>query len=562
MLRRVIPLLAALACAPAAQAGIATYPSSQTIRASGSLPPGGRNQLALNAAIGETEDGQIVVTGAQWIAAAVDGQTLRPLEIRLLFGHFVSFGGTLVPDALLPWDGTARKAEEPNQPLWVQVGVPPSTPAGTYTGKVVLTVDGHATTVPISVRVFPVTIPDFHRVDGNLQATFNLGAESYVNTTARLYGFSTQDQRIGANTELYRFLAEHRISPLSWGFGAPGPKSENGYDRNERWWLDSATNMERELQASGGFPAMRIPISNQRTAASNYIGAQSPFHPEGWCAYLRSVHDFWQAHGWLDGTLPFLYGLDEPGPSGQRLVARQSAVTHQCFGGSRVLLTGNPTGNNRYLWDNRGGNDVDVWTVLSRRYYGTFSTLQGARREHGNLTWIEKARGRGKTVWSYTYSGIPGSPGFSATEPLSDARVFVLWNALEHITGVLYGEGMTTYGNGDPLQSVGSHGDFVLLYPGAPQPITSARLEQIRDGIEDWAIYDVVRRRHGLAAVRSILGSTGVFSAGASGVKLACSAFCDLKSGTKYSWPRWSHDASTPARIEAAKLKALQLASG
>ncbi len=560
MLRRLTPLLAALACAPTAQAGVAAYPSSVTIHPSGSLPAGGATQVTMNAAIGETEDAQVVVTGAQWITAAVDGQTLRPLEVRLFFAHYVSFGGTLVPDALLPWNGEARKAEEPNQPLWVQIGVPQSTPAGTYKTTLLLTVDGHGTTVPISVRVFPVAIPEFHRLSGNLQATFSVSAQTYVNKASKLYGFTNQDERIGANTALYRFLAEHRISPLSWGFGEPGPQSASGYDRSPKWWLDSATNMEHEQQAAAGFPAMRIPISNNRTAAHNYIGGQSPFNPEGWCAYLGSVHDFWQSHGWLDGTLPFLYGLDEPGASGQRLVARQSAAAHKCFGGSRVLLTGNPTGNNRYLWDKRDGNDVDIWAVTSQRFYGSWSSRNGPRREHSNLAWIDQARARGKTIWSYRYN-VTGTPGFRATEPLSDARVFMLWNALEHVSGVLYADGTTSYGSADPLAQVASQGDSVLFYPGVSEPITSARLEQIRDGIEDWAIYDVVRRRHGLAAVRTILGGSGLFSASASGVKLGCTAFCDLKSGTEYSWPLWSHDASTPGRIEAAKLKALQVAS-
>jgi len=139
--------------------------------------------------------------------------------------------------------------------------------------------------------------------------------------------------------------------------------------------------------------------------------------------------------------------------------------------------------------------------------------------------------------------------------------VFILWNALEHLTGVLYGDGTTSYNSGDPLQSVALQGDFVLVYPSASEPIASARLEQIRDGIEDWAIYDIVRRRDGLGAVRSILGGNGLFSVSASGVKLGCTQSCDLKSGTKFSWPLWSHDASTAGRIEAAKLKALQVAA-
>jgi len=125
----------ALAAAPALHAAsIATYPSSQTIYATGPLPPAGGTQVSLNVAIGETEDAQIVVAGARNVSAAIDGQTLQPLVARLLFGHFVMFGSHNVPDALLPWDGKARATEFANQPLWIQVGIPDGTPPGTYTG--------------------------------------------------------------------------------------------------------------------------------------------------------------------------------------------------------------------------------------------------------------------------------------------------------------------------------------------------------------------------------------------------------------------------------------------
>ena len=554
--------LPALVAAPAVHAAsIATYPSSQTIYATGSLPPAGGTQVSLNVAIGETEDAQIVVAGARNVSAALDGQTLQPLASRFFFGHYVMFGTHKVPDALLPWDGRARPTESANQPLWLQVGIPPGTPPGIYLGKVVVNADGVETTVPVSVHVFAVTVPPFMELSGNMQTAFHISAETYVNKVGDMFNLNN-DQRIAANASLFKFLAEHRISPLSWGFGEPGSKDAQGYDRNKRWWLDSATNMERQQQESGGFPVMRIPISNNRTAAHNYIGGRNPDEPSTWCNYLRSVRDFWQAHSWLNESMPYLFGLDEPGPPGQRLVGRQSAVSHRCFAGSKVLMTGNPSGTNRFLWDNRDGNDVDIWTVLSRRFYGEFSMPKGVRREHTNLAYINKARSNRKTIWSYTYSGVPGSPGFSATEPLSDARMLLLWNSLEHVTGLLYGEGTTNYRKGsNPFDSVNKNGDFILLYPGKDEPVTSARLEQIRDGIEDWSIYNVVSERSGIRAVHAILGGAGLFSASASGVKLGCTMYCDLVSSTKYSWPRWSHDSSTPRRIEAAKLKALQAAS-
>jgi hypothetical protein len=69
-----------------------------------------------------------------------------------------------------------------------------------------------------------------------------------------------------------------------------------------------------------------------------------------------------------------------------------------------------------------------------------------------------------------------------------------------------------------------------------------------------------VRERRGPDEVRAILGRAGLFSATRRRVQLACTLGCELKSKTKFAWPRWSHDGSTPRRIEAAKLAALTLA--
>jgi hypothetical protein len=139
--------------------------------------------------------------------------------------------------------------------------------------------------------------------------------------------------------------------------------------------------------------------------------------------------------------------------------------------------------------------------------------------------------------------------------------MYLLWNALEGSDGVLYGQGTTNYRSAvNPFDSVERGGEFVLFYPGRLAPIPSARLEQIRDGLEDAAILNIVRRKHGAGAVRTILGGTGLFSASAEGVKLACTAGCELAGPLTYSWPRWSHDATTPRRIEDAKLGALNAA--
>jgi hypothetical protein len=538
-------------------AAVVAYPSSQSITASGRLPPAGRTELVYHAAIGEREGALLVVRAAQRVAVAVEKTSFGDLSVRLFFAHFVAAGGRQVPDALEPWDGTMRAAEKTNQPVLVQVEVPYGTRPGAYVGALLVTADGRPTRLPLRVEVFPVTVPRPGRRIGNLLTSFYVSPQSYVAKAGQLYNFKTHEQRIAANHSLFALLGAYRISPASWGFAEPrGPR---GYASSPKWWRNSAGNFVGQLRSTPGFSAMRIPISNNRTSQRNYIAGLSPFEPERWCSYLRRVRAFWGRHRALHAaSIAYLYGFDEPGLAGQRVVARQAAILHRCFPGGRQLMTGNPSRANAFLRDGRAGDDLDIWTVLSRRYYGRFARA-GINRARGYLKVINKVRARGKMVWSYTYTGTPGTPGFAATEPLSNPRMLLLWNALEGIDGVLYGQGMTSYSKASPLNSIGT-GELVLLYPGRSGPIVSARLEQIRDGIEDWAIFNKVRQRRGADEVRAILGRAGLFSASRRRVRLACTLGCELKSETKYTWPLWSRDASTPRRIEAAKLAALTLA--
>jgi hypothetical protein len=539
-------------------ATVVAYPSSQSISASGRLPPAGRRDVVHNVAIGEREGALVVVRAARRIAVAVEKPTPGNLSVRLFFAHFVAAGRRLVPDALEPWDGTTRGTEEANQPVLVQVEVPYETPPGRYLGALVVTADGRPTRVPLRVEVFPVTIPRPGTRIGNLLTSFYVSPQSYVSKASQLYDFKTHEQRIGANRSLFAFLGAYRISPASWGFAEPrGPR---GYRSSRKWWRNSAANFVGQLRSTPGFSAMRIPISNNRTSERNYIAGMSPFRPETWCRYLRRVRTFWARHDVLRGdSIPYLYGFDEPGLAGQRLVARQASVLHRCFPEGRQLMTGNPSRTNAFLRDGRAGDDLDIWTVLSRRYYGRFARA-GRNRARGYLKLIRRVRARGKMVWTYTYTGTRGTPGFAATERLSNPRMLLLWTALEGIEGILYGQGMTSYRKANPWTSIGT-GEFVLLYPGRSVPIASARLEQIRDGIEDWAIFNKVREQRGPDDVRAILGQAGLFSATRARVRLGCTLGCELKSKTKYAWPGWSHNASTPRRIEAAKLAALTLAS-
>jgi hypothetical protein len=527
---------------------VGVYPSGTTFSPSGGAPAHAASSVSLAMPIGGVDDATILVRGAQHVSI-VSPTIQAPLQLNLLFAHFVSVDGKAVPDALMPWDGSQRSTEQTNQPVWLQVTVPYGTAAGTYNGSILLVADGTRTPVPITVTVSPVTLPKENQTAGSLLTGFNFSPQSYSNKAADLYGVAPDSTLPG----LFSFLASYRISPNSWGYGNPNKAS--GYTSDRRWWLDKSGQMVAAAAQPSQFASMWIPISNNRWSANTYVGGRSPYKPQAWCSYLKSVRGFWQNHGWL-GSYPYLYGMDEPGAASFRTVAKQAKVTHACFPGSHELITGKPTAQNHYLW-NGGKDDVDVWVVLASRYYGEY----GISRATKELRLINAARHHHKQIWTYTYDAASHStPGFAATEPASDPRVFADWAAFEGITGLLYGQGTTTYSKGNPLVSNDrAKGSFVLLYPGRSGPIASARLEVLREGIEDWEILNVARHKHGAATVRKLL--SGLFSSTGKGAKLGCTIGCPLKTNTPYSWPKWSHNAGTPLTVASMRAAALRAAS-
>jgi hypothetical protein len=547
----VLALSAGSSAARSTSATVGVFPSGTTFSASGPAPGHAASSVSLAMPIGGVDDATLLVRGAQKVSI-VTPTMAPPLQLKLFFAHYVSVDGKAVPDALMPWDGSQRSTEHTNQPLWVQVTVPYGTPSGNYSGSLLVVADGTRTPVTISVTVSSVTLPKENQVSGSLLTGFNFSPQSYSNKAAALYGVSPDSTLPG----LFSFLASYRLSPNSWGYG--NPKMASGYTSDRRWWLDKSAQMVAAVEQPSQFASMWIPISNNRWSPNTYVGGKSPYKPQTWCGYLRSVHGFWRKHGWL-GSYPYLYGMDEPGPSRFRTVARQAKVTHSCFPGSHVLVTGKPTAQNHFLW-NGGKDDVDVWVVLASRYYGEYGH-HGHSRAKQELALINSARRHHKQVWAYTYDSTANStPGFTATEPAADPRVFADWAALEGINGLLYGEGTTTYAKGNPLVSNDrAHGSFVLVYPGRNGPIASARLEVLREGIEDWEILNVVRHRHGAAAVRKLL--SGLFSTTAKGAKLGCTIGCPIRTSTPYSWPEWSHNAGTPRTVASMRAAALRSAS-
>ena len=572
------------ACLIALTAGVVLPLPAAAAGPSVDVPVG--SQVRVDAASGEFANAGLTVRGATGrLSVRLEAGSAPLLEqgltvLRLRTTHV---GGRAIADPLPPLVRSATITGAAPVRLVLRFRVPDATPAGIYDGRLAFFHDGRRFgRVPVRLRVFGVQLPA--RDDPTAFRTlFLIQPQTYAAGVVARDGLEPAGAGPDITDRLYAFLSDYRLSPGDWGFGTPWP---DGYVDRPGWHRAAASRM-----ASAGshpFRTMRLPLGTQRSPASRT--EEEARSPETWAAYLtQHVLPFWSSRGWLDRAL--VWGWDEPGPVfGRQYAAPQACASHAA--GVPYLTTGAPSrriparrvsipwrggtrsftipahGNdNGFLWDDQGCDDVDIWAVLSRRFYGSFATpveraahIDAARELRPA---IRTARARGASIWSFTYEAGLGSPGYAATEPATNPRVFGLWNALEGTDGTLYADGLANYGGLDPYQSLTQQGQHVLVYPAqtsADEPVTSRRLENLRDGIEDADLARMVVAQRGRKALLAILARERIFSIRGGRLLLGCTSGCDIRTETKYAWPRYRHDAGTSRaldRVHTALLEAL-----
>ena len=357
--------------------------------------PGAAASIEVSAARGELEDARVIVHGASGRLSVRPEAGSAPLVqqgLAVLRLETTRVAGGAVPDPLPPL--SRRSAVRPSEDvtLILRFRIPDETAAGSYDGRLAFTAGGRAfASVAVHLRVFDVQLPARDDPSG-FRTLFLLKPQVYVDSVLRRTRGDPATASTGVTDRLFAFLSDYRISPGNWEYGTPYP---DGYqDRGSYWDGAAATRMSAE----GAFPftTMRLPIGTQHTPVSRT--GQSPRQPETWAAYLTSqVLPFWQAHGWLNRAL--VWGWDEPGPVyARQYVAPQACAAHAAgvpylttgaprSGGSRHGASRSPGGrgrgpsrcaahgtDNEFLWDDQGCDDVDIWAVLSRRFYGSFAT--------------------------------------------------------------------------------------------------------------------------------------------------------------------------------------------
>ena len=410
----------------------------------------------------------------------------------------------LWPDPLPPLHAPIDIPAGVNQPIWVRAGIPSDAAPGTYSGTLRLRAPGYSADVPLQVEVYDFTLPR------RMSCTTAFGFS--FNNVVRYHNLTTETQK---RAVLDRYLANyssHHISPYDPAPLDPIEVTWEGLQPRFTWDAWDAA-MEHAIDKLG-FNAFRLSLQGlgggtfhaRREPELLGYAEDTPEYRQAFGAYLRGIEAHLRDRGWLDEA--YVYWFDEPAPRDYEFV----------MNGFRKLRENAP-GINRMLTEQVEPELVggpNIWCPVSNAYDPQRSA---DRREAGD------------TFWWYVCTG-PKAPyaGLFIDHPGTELRVW-LWQTWQYgLDGILvwqsnYWTSDAAYPDGlqnpyqDPMgwtsgysTSAGvrrpwGNGDGRFVYPpeaaaGGTQsepvldgPVDSIRWEMLRDGIEDYEYFAILRDR-------------------------------------------------------------------
>jgi hypothetical protein len=465
-------MAAAEAIPPEAAVEIWTVPAAQKVFRDDERPDGADGEVRLAAAGGETESAQVVLRAGREACILADavlsgfhddrGVACPDIHADILQVAYVYLPerNRAWPDPLPPFRGPLPLQPGLAQPLWLSVRVPPTAPAGTYRATLRLSFDAQpAREVPVSLRVFGFRLPE--------HPAMRTAIGNQMDFVLRQHGVQPgTPEAADLRRNYYQFFLERRLSPYELPCDLFSPEAAR--------WLDDPR-----------LTSFVIPSSEDD-------------------AELRRLVEHLRAHDWLKKG--FFYVWDEPQTEDDfEQLARRARRIREIEPQTAIMVpfNGNPqqaTGRSTY---DRLDGLVDQWCPLS-------SVVDVDE---------QKARAaRGEGSWWYVCCA-PQQPR---------ANVMVDWPGAAHralfwqqkqrgIDGFLYWS--ATYWNPtytrDPWTSIHTYtfkgdcyGDGSLVYPGdrvgIAGPVSSIRLELLRDGMDDFEYLTLFEKLRGQEAMQAL----------------------------------------------------------
>jgi hypothetical protein len=498
---RWLVVLVAIASGGLRAATVWVAPSAVKIRPQVQPTAASRAAAVLAAAKNEFESFQVVVTGAA-TAVSMSFESLSDGNGNVISGRDLTLyrealitvtqptGGDgaagVWPDALVPAvdpiAGEKRNAfpfdvpASESRAVFVDIHVPASAPAGTYTGAVIVT-GGVTYQVPVTLTVWDFSMPSTATLRSAYGMNWNgpckgHGDSNCSNTTAEnqlrmRYVQAALDNRISIDIPTM-------FSPIS----SSGSGNWTNYDTYAGPFLDGTANTRLQ-----GAKLTAVQVDGDINSAS----------------VLKAWSDHFAAKGWTSAL--FDYTCDEPPATctwtqlANRLTTATSAspalprlVTTSWQDASAKALTGSISLFAPVIdqIENRAGT----------KYAGNQRSLYP-----GKIWWYQSCDSFGCGPGS----GVTGWPTMAIDSDATRGRAMEWLSFSYDISGELYYETTMAYFTADPWvnqYNFGGTGDGTLFYPGTTPkiggqteiPVESLRMKLIRDGMEDYELLALAKQ--------------------------------------------------------------------
>ena len=457
------------------------------------------------------------------------GKVIPQKQVSLFLEHYIQIyamsspiGATgYWPDALAPlkesFSMQAQYAVVGNRPIWIDIAIPTGTAAGKYTGKItVLKDENPLETLAIQLEVYSFSLPE----QTHLITYFNISKDEL----GRLYNKPASNPEIEQLSQSYfDLLFTHRLEtwfnePLVPELTLKGENVELKFNDQRYDYYMNKLKTKRVILESGP----------HELVSQIKVEPFSPTFNKIVKSYLTAVDSYFRKNGWTD-RLVFNSPIDEPNTKKDYEETRQWAIlVHEAAPGVHFLSTESPVSDNPEWGTFRGY--VDNFCVHG-------NSLNDPKVKQALLE--EQAKG-GEATWYISCDQAYPQPNYFIDAPAMDP-VMVPWiTAHYHMNGILYWAANfwnqtpdpwldpVTYisgfdcSNGWVLNGEGSliyPGDHTKTYTGQPNvigPVSSIRLELLREGIEDyeylWMLKDLGDKDFADTMVSNMVVDVSAFS--------------------------------------------------
>ncbi|MGZ0151570.1 glycoside hydrolase domain-containing protein [Kribbella sp. WER1] len=411
--------------------------------------------------------------GLQATVAPVGSLDVTPTNVY----HRPTYAGW-TPDPIRDDLTTVDVPADSFQPYWIRLKAAPNAKPGTYHVTVGFTAAGKQTrTMTVAAKVWPVTVPDAPKLNTSFQFT-----PAIVND---LYGITDPAAQGATKHQYWSFLHDYKIEPDQLYTCTCIPSNANP--------VIVPTPVEDVLYIRDHYGLRDF---NAFYLWAGMLNASKPetwqAQIDTWIAQLRTAMGSYRAAG-VD-KYAYVYGFDEASGPLLEAAKRTFAAVKQAFPDLPIMTT---------LRDNSMGVDtgltglVDIWAPQQDLYSQAVADRTRAR---GDQAWWYPDIATGSPLPNW-FNGYPPIDTRTLAGPMSfkagvEGMLYYAtnrWLRTDHANQLLVNDGILSAWKAGTFN--GTAGDGSMFYPGPNGPMASIRLENFRDGMEDYNLLWLLRER-------------------------------------------------------------------